>query len=178
VWIGGAFAYGVYQALNGKKASIGESLHHGMKHFIPLLFVAILSTLGIAFGFVALIIPGILLMCMWVVAVPACVAERLGAMDSLSRSSKLTSGVRWKVLGLMLIGMILMIAVVVIVAMLLPFSFRPGMTLMHMIIISQIPFFVAIIPGTYFSVMISVIYFELRRIKEGVSADSLTDVFD
>lgn len=57
-------------------------------------------------GFMLLLIPGLILMCLWSLVVPACVLERLGPLSSLSRSARLTKGYRWPVFGLILLTVI------------------------------------------------------------------------
>jgi hypothetical protein len=54
---------------------------------------AIMTTLGIAIGFVLLIIPGILLTFRWYVAVQAAAIERKGWLPAMRRSRQLTVGI-------------------------------------------------------------------------------------
>ena len=87
----------------GRKASIGECLRAGMAVLLPLIILSVLLAIGVAFGFVLFIVPGIILYCMWSVAIPALVEERQGVFGSFGRSRELTDGAKWKVFGIMLV---------------------------------------------------------------------------
>ncbi|MEA3063884.1 MAG: hypothetical protein QOJ27_312 [Sphingomonadales bacterium] len=87
----------------GGKASFGESAMAGLSVALPLFLLGILSSLGIALGFLLLIVPGVMLYVIWSVAAPALVEERLGPVDALGRSRELTRGARWKIFGLTLV---------------------------------------------------------------------------
>ena len=169
-WIGGAIAYGVYQTLKGNVASLWASLFHGMRRLVPLIFVGIIGALGIFLGFILFIIPGLILMCMWEVAIPACVVERLGASESLFRSESLTKGCRMKIFGLRLI--------VLIAAQIALRSIAFAMPSVGLETLVNFQLFAASIPWAFDSVMTAVIYYELRNVKEGVTVDSLANVFD
>ena len=91
--------YGAFQDMRGRRVDLGESLKVGLSRLLAIIGLAILMSLGIGFGFVLLIIPGLILITMWFVATPACVVERLGPFRSMGRSSQLTKGHRWKILG-------------------------------------------------------------------------------
>ncbi len=83
----GAIAHAVYRCLRREHAAVGESVSRGTAHLIPILVASILSGFGVVLGFAALLVPGLILCCMWSVAIPACVVERLGPIQSMSRSA-------------------------------------------------------------------------------------------
>lgn len=76
------------------KASLGESFNFTV-YKLPFLLIATLIT-GIltALGFLALIVPGIIIYIMFYLVIPAIMIENIGALDSLSRSRRLVSN-RW-----------------------------------------------------------------------------------
>jgi hypothetical protein len=92
--------FGTFQRLRGQPLRVGEALRRAFARFFPLVGVGILYTLGLAVGFLLLIVPAFFVFVMWLVAVPACVVEDHGPVASLSRSADLTKGYRWKVFGL------------------------------------------------------------------------------
>eukprot|EP01030_Chromulinospumella_sphaerica_P024530 gene24530-24614_t len=51
--------------------SFGESMLTGLRLFLPILGLSILVSLGTALGLILLIVPGLILMVMWCVAIPA-----------------------------------------------------------------------------------------------------------
>ena len=69
----------------------------------PLIGVGILAGIGIAIGFVLLIIPGLFLLTIWAVIVPVIVIERAGVFDSFGRSRELVRGSGWQVFGVIVV---------------------------------------------------------------------------
>jgi hypothetical protein len=68
--------------------------------FGPAFGLSLLSGLAIALGFVLLIVPGLLLFVRWAVALPAMLREDLSITAALGRSTEMTEGNRWQILGL------------------------------------------------------------------------------
>jgi hypothetical protein len=67
---------------------------------LPVVSAAvIISTLGIFAGFIALIVPGILLSLRWAVVAQAAALERGSWTDALRRSADLTRGNYWHIFG-------------------------------------------------------------------------------
>src|SRR5690348_8346723 len=91
--------YGTVQALRGRKVAIGECLSQGFKRLGVALGVAILTWIGYFLGFLLLVVPGIILLLVWSVAVPAAVVERTGVSASFGRSRALTRDRRWRIFG-------------------------------------------------------------------------------
>ncbi|MDL2210413.1 hypothetical protein LJC26_06380 [Desulfovibrio sp. OttesenSCG-928-O18] len=171
--IQGAVAYGVFQTLRGNTAGIGDALGRGFVRFIPILIASILIGLGVGIGMMLLIVPGVMLMCIWAVTIPVCAVEKKGAIDSMKRSAELTKGYRWTIFGLFLItGIITGVLSTLLSVLLLPIL--SGSLLVFTIIQSII----VAIPQTFQYVMTATIYYDLRAEKEGVSIDSLANVFD
>jgi hypothetical protein len=79
--------------------------------FWPLLGVGILFGIGVAIGFVLLIIPGLYLLVIWSVVAPVTVLERPGVFAAFGRSRALVRGNGWSVFGVILI---VFVAVVVV----------------------------------------------------------------
>lgn len=81
----------------GRRASFAECIASGLTLFVPLIGLAILYSAAMTFGLLLLIVPGLIIMVAWSVAAPVLVEERVGILESISRSSDLTSGARWKI---------------------------------------------------------------------------------
>src|SRR5690348_11895373 len=77
-----AIVHGTVVDLNGRRASFMDSLATGLRNVVPLFVIAILSIMGIALGFVLLIVPGIIVALMWCVVVPVRVMESTGIGQS------------------------------------------------------------------------------------------------
>jgi len=85
------------------KASLTEAFNFTVYKLVSLLAVALITVILIGLGFLALIVPGIILLIMFSLVVPAIMIEDIGALDSLSRSRRLVS-YRWlKTFALLLI---------------------------------------------------------------------------
>ncbi len=99
----GASAYSVFQVRRGRQLSFAEAISRFLRRIAPVAGSALLATLIISVGFALLLIPGLIALVMFYVAVPACVVEELGPVTSLKRSVALSKGFRWKVFGLFLL---------------------------------------------------------------------------
>jgi hypothetical protein len=86
----GATVYAVSEIYTGRQTTIRESLSRVRGQTGTIFGVLVLSGLLLMAGFIALIIPGIYLMCRICVATPAALLEDLGPSDSIRRSFALT----------------------------------------------------------------------------------------
>ena len=93
--------YGAFQTLRGRSFSFGEAFSGGLARFFPIIGMAILQTIAVGFAMLLLLVPGIILLVRWGAALPACVVEERGPIESLSRSWHLTKGYGWSIFGIM-----------------------------------------------------------------------------
>jgi hypothetical protein len=127
----------------------------------PLIGASLLAALGIAFGFVLLIIPGLWLLTIWAVIAPVIVVERRRALESFGRSRELVRGHGWTVFGIVVIaGLLSGIATTLLQA---AFSFLPRF--LEILIGSTIAQ-AAVAP--FSAIAIAITYFRLRE-AESVS---------
>lgn len=75
-------------------ASLEEAFHFTVYKLFSLLVVTIITGILTALGFIALVVPGIILAIMFSLVVQVVIVEDVGALDSLSRSRRLVSN-RW-----------------------------------------------------------------------------------
>jgi hypothetical protein len=174
----GALTRATVSANEGRRATIGESLSAGLRVILPLIGLSILFAFGVAIGFVLLVVPGIILLLMWAVAVPTLVIERGGVFHSFRRSAELTKGARWKIFGLfcVLIAIYWLLTVVLGVVGLTTYGSDPATNDLQ---ISTL--FATLLVGTVFNALWGTIqpslYVELRQWKEGGSLENLEQVF-
>jgi hypothetical protein len=83
--------------------SIGELIRSVEPVFWPLVAVSILFGLAVGFGFLLLIIPGLILLTIWSVVAPVTVLERPGPFAAFGRSRELVRGNGWQVFGVIVI---------------------------------------------------------------------------
>ncbi|MGH7793810.1 MAG: hypothetical protein ACREQ2_02750 [Candidatus Binatia bacterium] len=99
----GATTYAISERYLGNDVTIGEALRRGLSHFWPLSIAQITATIRVMFGFMLLIIPGILWMLAYSLIVPAIVVEGQRALPSLRRSRGLIKGYRGKAFCILLV---------------------------------------------------------------------------
>jgi hypothetical protein len=174
----GALTRATVVASQGGKVSFGDSLSTGLSVALPLIGLAIVSGVGIMLGMILLIVPGIILALMWSVAVPALVVERLGVFEALRRSSALTKGAKWKILGL---GVIIVVAYWLLSVILGMVGLAGYGAANATTGISLSGIIGSIVLGTILNTAWGTIqpslYVELRQWKEGTDVQTLREVF-
>ncbi len=89
---------------DGRRDSSVEQLLKSVTHvLLPLIAAGFVAGIAIGFGFILLIVPGLILLTIWAVFAPAIVLERAGVFRSLGRSRELVSGNGWQVFGVIVI---------------------------------------------------------------------------
>jgi uncharacterized membrane protein len=171
--------YGSFQAMRGRPVVIRDALRRGFSRFLLLVAISILVALGLAIGFMLLIVPGIILAMRWAVAVPACVVENLGPISSLRRSAELTKGHRWKIFGMTVLILVLFIIALVIIGALV----GTGVVVVPQgvgrgLLAAIVGVIVTGIVTAYCNVVAAMIYHDLRTVKEGVNTEEIAAVFD
>ncbi|MSX02641.1 MAG: hypothetical protein F2813_05710 [Actinobacteria bacterium] len=137
-------------------ASVGDLFGSITPKLWSILLLSIVTGILIVIGFFFFIIPGIILALMWLVAVPALVAEDLGVFAAMSRSSELTKGNRWRLIGVFILIYILLIVMGIIVALFVAITPILGVI---------IGLLLAIVIYPYVSIIIAVVYYELLEAK-------------
>jgi hypothetical protein len=104
------------RTLSGLWKSLGPAL-------APLVWVSLIAAAGVAAGLIMLIIPGLIILTLWIVAPPVTVVEKPGVFASLSRSRELVRGNGLRVfLFLVLLGMLVFFAAMFGAVVALPFG--------------------------------------------------------
>lgn len=155
--------------LRGTPARISESLSWALGVLFPVIGITIIATIGTVLGTILLFIPGLMLMTMWWVAVPAAVVERTGIIESLRRSVELTRGYRWKVFGIIIFIYIGQFALDRLTNVVL--SAAPIFSLV-------VNFLIMAAITAYFAVVTAVCYHDLRVLKDGIGTHDIAKVFD
>jgi hypothetical protein len=169
----GAVIYGVVQELRGRAFSVGNSILAALRRLLPMFGVTICVGIVIGLGAMLLLVPGIILACMYLLSIQTCVAERAGVFTSMSRSRFLTKGHRWQLFGILLL--VLVAAIILNVVFGLLFSLGHPDRTFETVIGTQAA---SAILGSFNGVLFSVIYYQLRVAKEGVDIEKIASVFD
>jgi hypothetical protein len=179
-----ALVHGAVADLNGRKPTLGECLQSGVRHALPVFLVLLLTGLGVMFGLILLIVPGVMLFTAWAVAAPAQVVERTGVFAAFGRSGFLTKGSRWRIFWLFVLYTVVSSAVQqALVGLVTTFTGSMAATAANPFAAMTPAYAVVLMVITLASTLISytglaVIYYELRRIKEGIGPEALASVFD
>jgi hypothetical protein len=99
--------------------SIGETLSAALPAILPVAGAAILAGIAIAIGFVFVIVPGLILLTMWAVIVPAIVVEGSSTLGAFGRSRELVRGRGWHVFGTLVVTWLILIVVDFLIGLLL-----------------------------------------------------------
>lgn len=167
---------GLIAGLLGDHTSFADCASNAARNFLPLLCVTILWYLGVAIGWMLLVVPGIMLITMWSVALPAVIADNTGISGAFGRSRALTKGLRWQVFGTLLIFLI----VFVIVSFAAQGFSSTGMLMMYK---NNFPLAlgVGVISNTIITLLLTSflvsLYKELRTTKEGTGQSGLAEIF-
>jgi hypothetical protein len=142
---------------------------------LPLFMLLFIYSAGIILGFVALIVPGFILMVAWSVASPVLITEAKSPMQALGRSRELCRGYFWPILGLLIVTLVADYLWEGLISIL---SFKIAESLPNEHVMA---FFQAVtIPwGSIPTVVLtSALYFHLIALKEGGGEDAIAEVFD
>jgi hypothetical protein len=166
-----AIIYGVVQELRGRAFTFSDSLRIGFGRVGAVIGLSLLVGILVALAMILLVVPGIIVLCIFAVAVPVCVVESLGPRASMSRSSFLTKGNRWRIFGIFVVIFIASLifgAIVGFVAAKLG-----GLRLVQISV-----FLIEGIVGAFNSVTVGVLYYQLRVAREGADIEKIASVFD
>jgi hypothetical protein len=107
-WLTGALVEAVADIRDGRSdLGVSETFSKVWPRVWPLLGASILAGLGIAFGLLLLIVPGLILLTWWALIPPAIVLENKGVFESFGRSRELVRGHGWNVFGVLIITYLL-----------------------------------------------------------------------
>lgn len=178
----GAITYGVFVHVRGEKAELGEVLRKGFSRLGSVWVVGLLSGILIGLGFCALIVPGLILLTRYWLAMPVAVIESPGIWPSMKRSEDLTEGNRWPIFAVVLImGMINLVGSLALGVLigLLPISRHTvaGRSVLSPLG-SALVTLVTIPLATLAAVAPALGYHDLRVGREGADVEELLSVFD
>ncbi len=97
--------------------SIGGLLRSVEPVLLPLMAVSVLFGIGVAIGFVLLIIPGLILLVIWSVVAPVTVLERPGVFAAFGRSRELIRGNGRPVFGVIVVVGLTVIVVTLVITL-------------------------------------------------------------
>jgi len=139
--------------------SVGSLFSSVTPVLLPLLAVSILAGIGIAIGFVLLIVPGLFLVTYWAVVAPAVVIEKRGVFEAFSRSWNLVKGNAWQVFLVILMFFLIFILIGLILG-----GIGAAIGDAGQVVLSYVG---RLITAPLVALAAAVLYFQLREVKEG-----------
>ena len=160
----GTLLYAVFRHHLGLGAvSIGMLFSYGIQIAVPGILVSLAVALLTGVGLLLFVVPGLIFMLVFYVAVPAAVIERLSVSAALRRSIQLTEGSRWVLLAFQIIVWI----VSLLLGWFIELLFRPlGLSMVAAVVIASVI-------SAFTSIAVGVIYHDLRRMKDGATAEDM-----
>ncbi|MEM0949394.1 MAG: hypothetical protein AAGK37_18495 [Pseudomonadota bacterium] len=171
-----------YDAKLGRPARIGGYVMVAARFVLPIAILTLAVSILIGLGAVLFVIPGLWVMAVFSVVVPCIVIEGAG-FGAMGRSSELTKGYRWPIVGLYIVCVLLFIVVAAVVGGVVgavSFATIPAGTvagagsILTLVIVQSLGNAIAY---GFMSVAAAVVYARLREIKDGVAVSSLVEVF-
>jgi hypothetical protein len=159
-WLQGALVLAVDDVRDGRAdLSIRETLNRVLPRLNTLTLAGLLAGFGIGIGFLLLIVPGLYLLTIWLLIVPAIMLEGHGVMSSFGRSRELVRGYGWSVFGVIVLTVAISLAVVI------------SVSIVEAVLDSRlITFLLDIATETatapFFALAWTLTYFELHALKE------------
>ncbi len=96
--------------------SMGELFSAAAPFILTLVLNGIVFGIAVFFGFLLLIVPGLILVTIWAVVAPAIVVEDRGAVEAFGRSRELVRGNGWPVFGAIVIAVFILLALYFVAA--------------------------------------------------------------
>ena len=162
---------GVMQEMRGRGVVLGKAAVTTLRRTPSIVATTSLVVAATLAGAALLLAPGLFAFCIFAVAIPACLAEKLGPIRSLARSIDLTKGNRWRVLAILCLleGGGLALGELA----------RSGIALIFgdlWSVILRLPVDAAI--QAFIAVATSVLYMKLRVAREGLDVDHVATIFE
>jgi hypothetical protein len=166
-----AIYLGACESLAGRPVSLSRSVAAALRRSPALLAQILLLWAIIVVAALLLVFPAFIVLCMYAVALPACIVERTGPIKATSRSAFLTKGNRWRIFGVLIL---VYLAAGVLVPLIALLARQVGGETFAL----AVDWAVQGGFGGFSAVLIGVLYAQLRAAREGVDGDRIAQIFD
>jgi hypothetical protein len=166
-WIQGALVVAVDDIRDGRAdLSFSDTLARVRPKLNTLTLAGFLAALGIGIGLLLLIVPGLVLLTIWLLIVPAIMLEDRGVLSSFGRSRELVQGHGWNVFGVIVLTVLILIGV------------RLGFSIVEAAIdngwVSVLLYTASqTLTAPFIALAWTLTYYELRTLKEAAPAPAL-----
>jgi hypothetical protein len=134
--------------------NLGETVSAVLPYLLTVTIASILAAIGIAIGFVLIIVPGLILLTFWSLIVPSIVVGGEGVFSSFSKSWRTVRGYAWHVFG----------TYVLVFLILIVFDIVLGLVLIALPLVAR-NFISSIVSGTlvapFLALVVTLVYYRL-----------------
>jgi hypothetical protein len=114
-WLQGALVLAIDDVRDGRAdLSLTETLDRVSPRLGTLALAGLLAGITIGLGLLLLIVPGLYLLTIWLVIIPAIMLEGCGVSESFGRSQELVRGYGWSVFGVIVLTVLIFIGVAIV----------------------------------------------------------------
>lgn len=167
----------VASSFTGERVTVGQALAVGVSRLGSLLGYGFITALITGFGYLLLVVPGVIFMTWYFVGNPAIVVERIGFGEAMARSKDLSEGKRMEIFALFLVfTMLTAMGGAVAGGIIGVVMFATEMT--TMVPMAVVIWLAEVIAGAIMIVAPVVMYFSLRCEKDGMDVTGLADLVD
>jgi len=162
-----AMAHNISAAYLGENLSATDSYRRAFPRLGPLIVTNILVGLIVGFGFILCVVPGVIFLSWYFVAVPVVILEGLSATAAMARSKELVSGNLGKVVLIAVLVLILGFSISLILQVV--FAFVPGPGWLKL-------FFQNLLPAFILPIQLApqvLLYYDMRIRKEAFDLQML-----
>ena len=111
-WLQGTLIEAVRDVRDGRAdLSVGETFGRILPSLNRIVIAGIVLGTAIGIGFLLLIVPGLVVLTLWIFVIPAIVLENRGIGDAFGRSRELVRGNGWNVFGVIVLTFVLLFGV-------------------------------------------------------------------
>jgi hypothetical protein len=98
---------------------LSQTVRAAAPYILPVIGASILAGIGVAIGFVLLIVPGFILLTFWCLIVPFIVIGGSGVFESFGNSWRTVRGYAWRVFGTYVLVFLILIAFAIVLGYIL-----------------------------------------------------------
>jgi hypothetical protein len=158
----GAVVEAVNDMRDGRRDfSVGNLLQAASPVIIPLIAAGFLYGVMVVVGLILIIVPGLVFLTWFCLYAPAIVIEKRGIFAAFTRSRELVSGNGWRVFGVLIVAVLIQS---VVQNLLQRIALNASDSAVVFTIVTTIA---SVITAPIISLAVSVMYFQLRDLKEG-----------
>lgn len=155
-------------------ASLARSFSRAKGRMLVVIGVTLLFGLCLGIGFMLLVIPGILVLMWYSLAVPASVVEHIGVSDALNRSSSLSKGSGWRIFGVYVLLFIFTIVANIAIQYLIKMALSPLKTMAAaQTLLTGGSYLVGALVGPVITIALTLLYYDQRVRREAFDLEHM-----